>query len=257
MPGTASIESSAHLGDGERVVLLLHGYNARSTSTDCSRAFDDMVFRMRQAGVSGRMVKVGFYTGDRGCDVNLRSYGSFDERGSWKEIAGALSAYIHLEYTARGVTVDVVGHSMGGLIIRAAVLGAQIHEPGFSSPIDVRTVVTLGTPHDGAAWYSRLCRVGQCSSLRPSSPDIAWLHRDGRPQGIAGTEFTVIASRADRITPSPSGLHMDIPASHKITNCCVAHAGSSGYLHDEGTIALAVKALLARSGPPGRDLQPT
>jgi hypothetical protein len=241
---TASIESNAHPGAGDRVVLLLHGYNPTSTSTDCGRTFDHMVARMRQAGVSERMVKVGYYSGDRGCDVSLRSYGGFDDRGSWKEIAKALSAYIRVEYTARGVAVDVVGHSMGGLIIRAAVLGAQIHEPGFSTPIDVRNVVTLGTPHDGAAWYSKLCRLGQCSSLRPGSSDITWLNQDGHPQGLRGTEFTVIASRVDRVTPDPSGLHMDLPASHKITYCCVAHAGDGGYLHDEGTIARSAKALL-------------
>ena len=145
-------------------------------------------------------------------------------------MAKAISAYVHREYTSKGVAVDVVGYSMGGLIARGAVWGSQKGESGFSAPIDVEDVVTLGTPHDGAAWYSNLCLWGQCSSLKPGSTDLRWLNQNGNPQGRSGTEFTTVASDGDWVVPTSSGLYMTIPTTNKVRYCCTPHTGSTNYL---------------------------
>ena len=45
---------------------------------------------------------------------------------------------------------------------------------------------------------------------------------------------------------------MDLPAGHKAMYCCVAHAGSGGYLRDDGVIARSAQALLKGSSASGR-----
>ena len=211
-------------------VLLVHGYNPTSNSTDCGATFNGMISQLRSQGFTGPMIRVGFYSGDVNCDVNLRSYGSFGDSSSWKEIAKALASYIRAGYTNAGVAVDVVGYSMGGLIARGAVHGTQRGEAGFGAPIDVEDVVTLGTPHNGAAWYSNLCLWGQCRSLRPGAAEISWLNLNGNPQGKFGTEFTTIGSNGDWVVPSSSAIYMTLPASNKLVDCCTPHTGGDNYM---------------------------
>jgi hypothetical protein len=107
----------------------------------------------------------------------------------------------------------------------------------------VEDVVTLGTPHNGAAWYSNLCLWGQCTSLKPGATDINWLNQNGNPQGRNGTEFTTIASNGDWVTPTASGLYMTIPATNKVTYCCTPHTGSSNYMHTAAVVSRADSAL--------------
>lgn len=225
-------------------ILFVHGYNPISNSTDCGGEFDDMISRLRAQGFTGQMIKVGFYSGDVNCNVNLRSYGSFGNSDSWKQIAKAFSNYVYTQFTSKGIAVDVVGYSMGGLITRGGIHGAQKREAGFSAPIDVEDVVTLGTPHNGAAWYSNACLWGQCSSLKPGATDIKWLNQNGNPQGRNGTEFTTIASNGDWVTPTASGLYMSIPAARKVTYSNVPHTGSSNYLHTAAVITRSGNALV-------------
>ena len=235
--------AAARTDDKAKPVLLVHGYNATSSSTNCGSDFDQMIAQLRSEGFTGPMVRVGFYSGDVNCDVNLRSYGSFSDSSSWKQIAKALSHYVHRQYTSQGVAVDIVGYSMGGLIGRGAVWGAQKAESGFSSPIDVEDVVTLGTPHNGAAWYSSLCLWGQCTSLKPGATDLSWLNQNGNPQGRNGTEFTTVGSSGDSVTPTASAHHMTIPSTNKVTYCCTPHTGSTSYLHTTTIITRSGGAL--------------
>jgi hypothetical protein len=225
-------------------ILFVHGYNPTSNSTDCGGDFDTMISQLRAQGFTGQMIKVGFYSGDVNCNVNLRSYGSFGNSDSWKQISKAFSNYVYTQFTSKGIAVDVVGYSMGGLITRGGIYGAQKRESGFSAPIDVEDVVTLGTPHNGAAWYSNLCLWGQCSSLKPGATDINWLNQNGNPQGKNGTEFTTIASNGDWVTPTASGLSMSIPSSNKVTYSSVPHTGSSNYMHTSSVVTRSGNALV-------------
>jgi hypothetical protein len=241
MLGAAPAE--ARTDTRSKPILFVHGYNPLSNSTDCGGDFDAMISQLRSQGFTGPMVKVGFYSGDVNCNVNLRSYGSFGNSDSWKQISKAFSNYVSTQYTSKGIAVDVVGYSMGGLIARGGIYGAQKREAGFSAPIDVEDVVTLGTPHNGAAWYSNACLWGQCSSLKPGATDIGWLNGNGNPQGKNGTEFTTIASNGDWVTPTASGLYMSIPSSNKVTYSNVPHTGSSNYMHTASVVTRSGNAL--------------
>lgn len=231
--------ADARTNDKAKPVLFVHGYNPTSSSTDCGGDFDQMIGQLRSQGFTGPMVKVGFYSGDVNCNVNLRSYGSFGDSSSWKAISKALSSYIQSQYTSRGIAVDVVGYSMGGLIARGAVWGTQKAESGFGATIDVEDVVTLGTPHNGAAWYSNLCLWGQCSSLKPGSTDLSWLNQNRNPQGRYGTEFTTVASNGDWVVPTSSAHYMTLPAANEVTYCCTSHTGSGNYMHTSTVITRA------------------
>ncbi len=235
--------ADARTDNKTKVILFVHGYNPTSNSTDCGGDFDAMISQLRGEGFTGTMVKVGFYSGDVNCNVNLRSWGSFGDSASWKEIAKAFSKYVYSTYTAKGIDVDVVGYSMGGLIGRGAIWGAQKAETGFSAPIGVEDVVTLAAPHNGAAWYSNLCLFGQCTSLKPGSSELNWLNQNGNPQGKTGTEFTTIGSNGDAVVPTASALYMTIPSTNKVTYSNVPHTGSTNYMHTAAVVTRSGNAL--------------
>lgn len=237
--------AEARTNNKSKVVLFVHGYNPTSTSTNCGGDFDEMIGWMRGQGFTGPMVKVGYYSGDYNCNVNLHSYSSYGDRDSWRNIAKAFSKYIYTTYTSKGIPVDVVGYSMGGLIGRGAVYGASRYEYGYSAPIDVEDVVTLGTPHQGAAWYSNLCFWGQCYGLKPSSTDINWLNGNGNPQGKYGTEYTNIGSYQDDVVPYSSATSMSIPSGQKIVYSNVSHTGfiHKNYMHNSTVVTRAANGL--------------
>ena len=115
------------------------------------------------------------------------------------------------------VPIDVVAHSQGGLVARAA-LGAR-------APPGVRTLVTLGTPHHGADLATALALVGRAprgalaeaaigasdltgidptstsvGQLAETSDLVAELASSPLPSGI---RVTSIAAWGDVVVPSP------------------------------------------------------
>ena len=237
--------ASARTNNKSKTVLFVHGYNPTSTNTNCGGDFDQMITWLRGQGFTGSMVKVGYYSNDTNCNVNLHSYGSYGDRDSWRSIGKAFSKYVYNTYTSKGIAVDVVGYSMGGLISRGAVYGAQKGESGYSAPIDVEDLVTLGTPHSGAAWYSNLCLWGQCVGLKPGSSDITWLNGNKNPQGKNGTEFTNIGSYQDDVVPETSATSMSIPAAQKQIFSNVSHTGAihPNYMHTSSVVTRAGNGL--------------
>ena len=228
--------------DKTKPVLLIHGW-ATGGASDCGSTFDRMIGQMKSEGFKGPFIRVGFYTGDTNCDMTLRSWGTFDNGSSWVELSKALSKYIYETYTKNGKSVDVVGYSMGGNIIRGALQGTQAKSSGFSAPIKVEDVVTFGSPFDGAAWYSSFCLWGQCSTLKPGSDAINWLDQNGNPQGVGGTEFTIFGSEGDAVTPVDSALQMSIPDARKIRYSDVPHTGSDNYMGRPAIVTRADQAL--------------
>jgi hypothetical protein len=233
-------ESRAH------PVLLIHGWGL-GADTDCGSTFDRMIGQMKSEGFTGPFIRVGFYSGDTNCDMSLRSWGTsadpVEDGSHFSVLSKAFSKYVYATFTAKGKTVDVVGYSMGGNIVRGAIQGAQGGEAGFSAPIMVQDVVTFGAPMNGAAWYSSFCLWGMCSSLKPGSDDVKWLNRNGNPQGVGGTEFTAYGSSDDAVTPLDSAVHIDIPEARKHRLSGVPHTGSDNYMGRADVVKSADDAL--------------
>lgn len=155
----------------------------------------------------------------RGGTVEERPYGTRDTAGDLHRAGARLAALLdRLAARHPGVPIDVVAHSQGGLVARVALSEA-------TAPAAVRTLVTLGTPHQGADLAAsvrtargspavragedllRVLRLtgldGDAPALRqlvPGSPFLRDLARRPLPSGV---RVTSVAARADVVVASP------------------------------------------------------
>lgn len=100
------------------------------------------------------------------CDLNCQTIDLEPINASIDHYADQLAADIDRLLQARGQQqVSLIGHSMGGLVIRAylAAYGAR----------KVAQVVTLGSPHQG----THFAKLMQGLNIAQMRPDSAWLRR--------------------------------------------------------------------------------
>jgi hypothetical protein len=224
----------------DRPVIFVHGWMPFGQGHNCNSVFGSLRSTLQGEGFTGEMVTVEYYDSDTNCDVSLDDFGNIDNSTSWRNLSKAFSTFVYDNYTSKGIAVDIVGHSMGALIVRGAVMGSSRGESGFSPPLLVEDAVSLGGPHEGAAWYSVGCLWGQCSQLKPGAGDLNWLHQDPNPQGAEGTEWTVFGSNSDDVVPADSALAMWVPDERKIRYSSLEH---SDYQKNETSKARILLAL--------------
>jgi hypothetical protein len=208
-------------------VIYIHGFSA-SANADCNGTYGNMVSQMKTAGFSGPQVTIGYYSGDTNCNVQLHNYATYNDGDPFTNIGQALSWYVYNTYTKNGVSIDAVGYSMGGLILRAAIYGSSIGAAGYSPAINIGRAATLGAPFNGAAWYAGACTIvgwTQCAAMASGSSQLNWLNQNGNPQGSAGTFWTVVGSSDDDVVPSDSATHMSLPITQKFVMDNVSHTG--------------------------------
>ena len=121
-------------------------------------------------------------------------------------------------YSRFGIPVDAVGHSMGGLVIRAALTGVQRGEAGWPPYLYIEDVTTLSTPHRGAP-LGGVCKFSgqgtqQCKDMAQSSSFMSWLYDN--PQSAQGTDWTLIGFDDDFVVPKWSAVPTNMAAGHKI-----------------------------------------
>jgi pimeloyl-ACP methyl ester carboxylesterase len=212
----------ARAADGQ--MLLVHGWGDAEQGTNCNGSTWANALRYYQdAGGRERssMTTIGYYAGDRpSCDAMIGD-GKATNGRPIQDIARDLAAYIYTRHTSRGESVDVVAHSMGGLITRVALLGTRQGWKGFPPRIDVEDVVTLGTPHQGVIDPGKH-DDRQWRQMRPGSGFLERLHEDG--SGIddpwaRGTEWTFVGSAEDKTVSYASaidkGRHADVKFGYR------------------------------------------
>ena len=153
-----------------------------------------------------------------------------------KELGRRLAWNIYNVYSSKGISIDAIRHSMGGLIIRAALAGYQLHEPGWPPLLYVEDAVTLGTPHEGTKNTVSLgCaiveRSRQCEEMIPGrrgSGFLSWLNRAPNPQASAGTDWTLICSMADEVAPWRASSCASSMKAHHIVVYPIRHAERPG-----------------------------
>lgn len=198
--------ASARSDNRAKPILFLHGLDAfGSAGSDCNM-WNPMISALRAWGHTGAMHKIKYYTYDTNCTNTIASG---DQNVSITTLGNNLAWWIWNNYTSRGITVDVVGHSMGGLITRSAL--AQAGSAGAPAYLYVEDVVTLGTPHSGSGWAYG-CGWLQCEQIRPGSSFLNGLRQN--PQGSGGTDWTLVGSDSDGIVSASSGTGMT--AAHKV-----------------------------------------
>jgi hypothetical protein len=263
-----------------RVAVLVGGLN----STDRDAAVDD-VDTARHGYEEEDVVRFSYRGGVVPDDaaawggvLPASAYGSDDTRGDIARSGERLADLLEGVAAANpGAPVDVFAHSMGGLVVRAAL--DELLRRGRPLP-DV--VVTLGTPHDGAD----LATAGASLRLGPLGLPT-WLGREaaerlGPEDGVAGqvadldlwdpalrqlsevsdfiedlpplpsdVDAIAIAARTDVIVPVPRSAGSGAPV-------VVVDSGFGLSAHDElpgsGPANRAIALHLAGMAPPCRSI---
>ncbi|NWF27340.1 hypothetical protein HW130_13840 [Streptomyces sp. PKU-EA00015] len=195
-----------------RPVFFIKGY---TPGDKCGDKWKSAVKLFNKSKWKGELHRVGFYgTDDAGCDVRIDPGGQGTADTSLKDLGRELAWKIHTMYSSKGQTVDLVGHSMGGLIARAAVAGYEQGDPTWPDTLFVEDVVTLGTPHKGVR--AAHCVINrQCQEMYPDSTFRRWLGTE-LPQAQGGTDWTLIGSNADWSVSAGNAAPTDVWAQHLV-----------------------------------------
>ena len=208
--------------------IFVHGYSGGACEGDWGFLMDDM----RASGWTGMFYVPKFLDGDTSCNPRpnmamgcMKCFGShahwFGHSGSShtnntsiRHLAWHLANYISVNFSEKGIAVDVVAHSMGGLMIRYALAKQGVD---LFPRLKVEDVVTLGSPHNGAS-FSQLMGTTQGAEMEPGSSLIAWLKNWAmNPKGTGGTDWTAIGSHGDLIVQEDSATAMSVPHRWRYT----------------------------------------
>jgi pimeloyl-ACP methyl ester carboxylesterase len=162
-------------------VLFLHGYssatpqglNATSTWSGARSMLANNGFPLTDT------LPVSYYKSDtNGVDITGSGPGTaypakvsashprkgYNHTDGIEPIAHDLAWFLYDTYGDR--PVDLVGHSMGGLIIRYALQQVEVGNPAFPPAVRVHLAVTFAAPFDGA---NLGCKDTQCLEMAPGS----------------------------------------------------------------------------------------
>jgi pimeloyl-ACP methyl ester carboxylesterase len=124
------------------------------------------------------------------------------------------------------VRVDLVGHSMGGLVIRAFL--AAHRDQGV-----VRTAVTLGTPHAGSK-LAVFAVGGARKDLLPGSPFLTALNASGVQVPRDGHLYSIYSMLDTMVLPNDSA----IPCGEGVTSLGIGPVNHVGLLFSRRTAEL-------------------
>jgi len=187
---------------GKNPVVLLNGFQAICTSFDSTFAASSGTFgQLATLLQQSDDIPVAFFNNCSFGDIPI------------EQLAVALGSFINtLTYTdGTPVTqqVDLVAHSMGGLISRAYLTGLQ--QDGSLSPPDnprVRKLIMIGTPNFGSF---QATRVGyQAPEMVPGSAFLWYLSQwNQRRDDLRGVDALAIAGNAGIYYSVANGTHVD------------------------------------------------
>ncbi|WP_031467550.1 esterase/lipase family protein [Sciscionella sediminilitoris] len=198
-------------------MLLIHGFNAKSGTNCDGTTWKKALDYYAGAGHRPRnsMTTIGYYSGDTHCGAQIAKA---TKNTSIKDIAAKFANYIAKNYTAKGKQVDIVAHSMGGLITRVAMLGSAKGWKGFPGKLKVGDIVTLGTPHQGV----RKGCTGNCSNqwkqMTPGSNFLKVLQqKENRLDGAwaKGTDWSLAGADGDKTVSYKSAIDKGHHADQK------------------------------------------
>jgi pimeloyl-ACP methyl ester carboxylesterase len=228
----------------DKIIVFLHGFSG----TNCTQNWRELMLNMRASAFTGPFYVVKFLSADSQCDlsgipnasnVSLFEYGAHsglyghtgtrhDNNTDIRHLAWHFAHWLRASIPG-DPPVDVVGHSMGGLIVRYA-LGKQT---GDWPALNIEDVVTLGTPHGGVNFASWTGTV-QGNQMEPDSFFTGWLAEHApNPQGSGATEWTIIGSAGDVVVPRGTATNMQ--AAERVRYAWLPWPiGHSEYMHADG-----------------------
>lgn len=172
---------------GPRPIIMVHGYGMGRTS------FLPLAYRLTRAGLGPIL---GF------------EYWSLGKTAS---AARSLGRYIEAVCDAtQSPSVDVIGHSMGGVVARYHVtLGGGSER--------VKNLITIGSPHRGTA----ISVFGIGSAHKELFTDSVLVQRLDAAPRPASTRMTVIWSRGDALVSE--ARHAHVPGADEISYDDLGH----------------------------------
>jgi triacylglycerol esterase/lipase EstA (alpha/beta hydrolase family) len=191
--------------EGDRVVVFVHGWGAAGA-----------VFEPMRCEV------------ERALSVPTLDF-TYGSMSSFSAITGTLAEL--LDRVAEGRRLDLVGHSLGGLIARW-----YVQELGGARHVD--RIVTLATPHAGTA-SARIAPGPLRSALLPKSAVVRRLAA-GRHRA-AGVAHTALVAGADLMISPPSSAAAIADADVRWFD----DLGHNGMLYDREVTEVVVQALSA------------
>jgi 4-hydroxy-3-methylbut-2-en-1-yl diphosphate synthase IspG/GcpE len=244
LPGSAGASQPATATP----VIMVHGYsNAACPGSDVGNLWSSVYAELAVARWSGPLLPVSFYS----CDsdgVDISGYGpqppadatptikagapraGYTDAAGIEQVAHDLAWFVFDTYTSVGTPVDLVGASMGGLVVRDALYRVAAGDPAFPPALEVTRAVTISAPHAGVD--QSLCGADiECTEMAVGSPFINDLAANASdPQGAGGTAWTVIGSSSGcDLVPASSALAMSGVTRVAYAQPCYTHAG---YLYD-------------------------
>lgn len=217
--GPASAATPPRKAGVSNAVYFVHGIDWKHGSPyhakqDCKSVWGKAMSDLRTKGWTGKFVTWGYYKNDVHCTRKVN--GNLQTR--IQELGRLLAWDIYNNYSKHGKKVDVVGHSMGGQVIRAAITGVNKYGRTSSQWPDyiyVEDAVTFSSPFTGSNWATA-CTAAytykQCSDLRPGSGFLSWAGQN--PQSKMKTDWTLIGAGDDDAVTSGSAIGMK--AKHKV-----------------------------------------
>jgi hypothetical protein len=247
----------AMAGSTSNTVLLLHGWNGNS-SQDCNSGSEWGTLEnfLPNYGITHH-VSLGFYNADYDCNNYIQGesyhctgwYDSGSNDGTVNEdirhTSCELAWFIWDNYTQYGHYVEVIAHSMGGILIRQAMTDTQFFT-ALPPYLEITDVATAETPHQGilsvSAWaavFSANCaspcvEVTQMEDTNPimvnlnstsAYCNLGWCGFGRNPQGSGGTDWTNISSQNDPVMEAAGNLNPEQMGCYYGTECQIMAVG--------------------------------
>jgi uncharacterized protein (TIGR03437 family) len=166
-------------------VVLVNGYHL-----DCSRSSptDDFGQLMSLLQNDSLGIAIGY---SNNCD--FPDY-SIDQLGQ------AFGQFLGQLQTLGSGPVDVIAHSMGGLIVRSYLAGLNLQANTVTPPLNpgIRKLILIGTPNFGTAWSNPLAIAQQVPEMQYATQfiwDLATWNQWG--DDLRGIDTVAIAGNAD------------------------------------------------------------
>ena len=214
--GSPASTAASTTATASPVIVLVHGFDPTGDGYSCAHYWGAAEVAFRRWDPSVRIVTVGSVRGDHDCDMTVGSGGPSTPIGV---IGRELANDVYRRFSARGIPVALVGHSMGGLVVRSAL--AQAGSEGGPPFLLVPYAVTISSPHGGTNALLR-CGLIECHQMGFGSAFLRRLEPD--PQGRGGTVWTLFGSASDELVTPASAMGMR--AAHRFLY------ERPGYSHD-------------------------
>lgn len=251
-PAAGADENNGTAAAATPQLLLVHGYGDADKGKDCNGSTWKSArdYYQNEGKLDpGTISTIGYYKGDapatdgkkHGCDVIVGDGKASNER-KIQDIAKDFANYIHDKHTSKGKPVNIVAHSMGGLVTRVALLGSAQGWKGFPAKLNVNNVVTLGTPHNGLHPDAKGNSTEQWDQMQKGSGFLKRLREKGSGLGddwASGTDWSLVGSTEDKTVDYDSaidkGNHADQKFGYKDNGGKVTHSkirtlkGAGGY----------------------------